>query len=157
MIRSFVTGLIAASTLGAVFLTTSGTAALADADEAIKYRKVIIGTMGRSAVALADIIKGKLEQGDNFAAIAEQMAHAAELAPDAFKTNTVGKGKEKTTVEGDKIWANWSDFSERMETLQAATRKVADLAAAGDRDAAKDALFGEVFKTCKGCHDTYRQ
>jgi len=53
------------------------------------------------------------------------------------------------------IWQNGADFEAHIRDFQAATRAFADTAAHIDRDALRTS-FGELQKTCKGCHDKYR-
>ena len=73
----------------------------------------------------------------------------AATAKKAFEPNVPG-GDAKPEV-----WANWKDFSKRLDDLTAATAELAKTAKAGGIAAAgpkvQDAL------TCKGCHDVYRE
>lgn len=129
-----------------------------EADEAIKFRKLVIGTMGRSAISLLAMAQGKLDQEEHFTMLANQMAANAALIPDAFRMNTTDmEYRERTSMREDgTLWNNWEDFISRAEALREDVNAVADAANAGDMAAAQAGLQA-VFENCKGCHDRYRK
>jgi cytochrome c556 len=131
-------------------------AAQAGPNDEIKYRKLVIGSAGNMAVSINAALKGELDQQRNVPAMARAMAANAALAREAFRVNTAGQGNERTTVKGDLIWANWADFSKRMDEFARATANASQVAQRGDAKATGEAMRA-VFGTCKGCHDTYRQ
>lgn len=144
-------GLVIASLLAA-------TPALAGPDEAIKYRKGVMEGVGASFGGVFAVLKGDLDQQARLADITRLLALNASLAKDAFKTNTAGQGKERTTAKGDAIWANWADYAKRMDEFALASAALARVTAANPKDfkAIGDAAK-PVAATCKGCHELYRQ
>ena len=148
--------LLAVGAAAAAVLTTG--IALADGhldpDSAIQYRKSVMGTVGANMKGAALIVQGKVDFKDNLVAHAHAMAEAAKLAPAAFKENTDGKGGEKTTANS-KVWSDWAKFEGGLKALQAEAAKLVTAAEGGDMGAI-GAQLGELGKTCKGCHDNFR-
>ena len=137
-------------------LVISGGVALAesDPDSAIQYRKAVMGTVGANMKGSALIIQGKVDFKANLAGHAHAISEAAKLAPAAFKQNTDGEGSEKTT-SNSKVWSNWSNFEAGLKKLEQEAAKLAQIAESGDM-AAAGAQLGALGKTCKGCHDDFR-
>jgi len=54
------------------------------------------------------------------------------------------------------IWDDFDDFSERMNTMRTEAAKMAEATASGDQDAVGKQL-GALGKSCKSCHDVYRE
>jgi len=125
----------------------------AEADDAIKYRKWIMGTVGNHTQAFFAILQGKVPHQDALVYHARGLADAASHAKAAFEQNTAGEGTEKTTAK-DKVWEG-PDFNAGLDSLAADTAALADAVEAGDM-AAIGPLAGAVGKDCKTCHDTFR-
>jgi len=53
------------------------------------------------------------------------------------------------------IWQKPADFTARLRDFQGAAKLLNAAAASGDANAIK-ARYGDLGKTCKACHDTYR-
>ncbi len=152
MSRSFLAIALAGAVGAACFVGLA--AADTTADNAIKYRKAVMGGVGANTKAIAMIAKGEVEHGEAFAAHARMLATAASLATAAFRQNTHGEGSEKTTAIA-KVWDDWAEFEKGLKAMESEAGKLADLAEAGDMDGAKSQL-GNVGKTCKACHDDFR-
>ena len=146
--------LLALAASAAATLSAGVALAESDPDSAIQYRKAVMGTVGSNMKASALILQGKVEFKDALAGHAHALAEAAKLAPAAFKQNTDGKGGEKTTATG-KVWSDWAKFEDGLKALASESAKLAELAKGGDM-AATGAQLGAVGKTCKGCHDNFR-
>ena len=140
-------------TLGASIMTAA-TAFAAAPDDAILYRQDVMHTIGANAHAMSLIAEGQIPYSSAFATHASVLASAATLTVDAFRQNTTGQGKEKTTAKGE-VWKDWAKFEEGLRLMAERAKTVSTLAASGGAAAAKGAL-SELFKTCKGCHDDYR-
>jgi cytochrome c556 len=134
--------------------TSVGTAWAADPDVIISYRKGLMEAIGAHAQALGNISQGKLPYDKTFLAHARMLAAAATLAPQAFEENTHGQGKEKTTAK-EAVWTDWAKFERGLQDMRDRAKEVASVAASGGAAAAGPAL-GELFKTCKSCHDDFR-
>lgn len=130
--------------VGAMLLASS---AFADDQETVDYREHIMKTMAEQLGAINQMRQGKIA-ADNLAVHAEILAVTAATAKSAFTPKVVG-GKAKADV-----WANWQDFSKRLDELVAATAELSKTAKDGGMAAAGPKLQG---LTCKGCHDTYRE
>jgi cytochrome c556 len=78
----------------------------------------------------------------------EILALTASTAKSAFTPKVAG-GKAKADV-----WANWPDFSKRLDELVAATADLDKAAKAGGLPAAVVKLQA---LPCKGCHDNFRE
>jgi len=139
-----------------VIAAALGTAALAapEADDAVVYRKGVMGSVGGHMTAMAMIMQGKVEQKDAFGAHARGLSLSASTALAAFKQNTFEQGFEQTTVKGDGIWANWAGFEKRMGALTEAADAMAAAAEAGTANFDNLKALGAA---CKGCHDDFRK
>jgi cytochrome c556 len=136
--------LVGAAFIGTVLLPLN---ALADDQETIDYREHIMKTMGEQVAAMNQMRQAKIAP-DNLAVHAEILAVTAATAKSAFTPKVAG-GKAKADV-----WANWQDFSKRLDDLVAATSDLAKTAKQGGLAATAPKLQ-EL--PCKGCHDTYRE
>ena len=76
------------------------------------------------------------------------------MLEDYFATDTSGFDVETEAL--DKIWGNQADFKDKIGALTAAASNLNKVAKAGDTSQYKPAI-GQVFKSCKGCHDNYRK
>jgi cytochrome c556 len=119
----------------------------ADDQDVIDYRTHIMKTMGEQMGAIGMILENKAPP-DNFATHVKILAVAATQAKKAFEPKVVG-GNSKPEV-----WANWADFSKRLDELAANTAELAT-SAQHESVAAVGAKMRSALK-CKSCHDTYR-
>lgn len=89
-------------------------------------------------------------------AVRTHSATVARLAPQVSRWFPPGTGPDvgKTRAKPE-IWQKPEDFAARTRTFQAAAQKFDATVKAGDAAAVK-ASFGELGKTCKGCHEPYR-
>jgi cytochrome c556 len=138
--------LVTALTLGV--LVCAALPARADDQDVIDYRTHVMKTMGEQMGAIGMILENKAPP-DNFATHMKVMAVTATQAKKAFEPKLPG-GNAKPEV-----WANWADFSKRLDELVAAT---SDLASAAQHESVA-AVGGKLKSTlkCKGCHDNYRK
>ncbi|MCX7144395.1 MAG: cytochrome c, partial [Proteobacteria bacterium] len=128
-------------------------APFAKMEDAIKYRKNALFVMSQHFGRLGPVVKGerpydKDEVAKN-AAIAEQMSH---LPWAAF---VAGSDKGDTRAKPE-IWTDAAKYKAAVEKMQQEMDKLSAAAKSGDLNAIK-AQFGEVGKSCKGCHDAYRK
>jgi cytochrome c556 len=147
MIKS--AALLKLTLVGAAFIGTAlhPLNAFADDQETIDYREHIMKTMGEQVAAMNQMREAKIAPA-NLAVHAEILAVTAATAKSAFTPKVAG-GKAKADV-----WANWQDFSKRLDELVAATSDLAKTAKQGGLTATAPKLQ-EL--PCKGCHDTYRE
>lgn len=128
-------------------LTLVPVASTADDQDVIDYRKHVMATLQAQTAALGMIMSGAIPD-DNAIAHMDIIARAAATALKSFEPRVEG-GDAKPEV-----WAQWDDFSARMNEFAERTAAMAKTAHEKGKDEAllqaMDAL------TCKQCHDTYR-
>ncbi|HUE79006.1 MAG TPA: cytochrome c [Sphingomicrobium sp.] len=92
----------------------------------------------------------------NLEAVRTSAATVARLAPEVSSWFPPGTGPDvgKTRAKAE-IWQKPEDFAAKTRAFQAAAPAFDATARAGDVAAIK-ASFGEIGKTCKACHDSYR-
>ena len=119
----------------------------ADDQDVIDYRKHIMATLDAQVAALGMIMAGAIPD-DNVVAHLDIIAATAATALKAFEPKVEGGGSKP------EVWAQWDDFSQRMNDFAARTAAMAKTAHEQGKDEAllqaMDAL------SCKQCHDTYR-
>jgi cytochrome c556 len=134
------------ATIGILVLAARATPARADDDDVVEYRQHIMKSMGEQVGAIGQILTQKIVP-DNFAAHLQILAIVASTAKTAFTPKVAG-GNAKPDV-----WANWPDFSKRLDDLIASTAELAKLAKNGGVTAAAPKLRS---LPCMECHDVYR-
>jgi cytochrome c556 len=110
---------------------------------------------------LGDAFKTIRDQLKADAPDAAQIKSAAQVVADTsvqqFKWFPAGSGPKtgvKTRAKAE-IWSNPSDFEAAQKLFADAAAKLNKSASSGDVAAVK-AQFGDVGKSCKNCHDTFR-
>lgn len=93
----------------------------------------------------------------DMAVIKSSAAKIADLSVKASNWFQAGTGPDvgKTGAK-PAIWQRPDDFTAKLTGFQRAAKGFAAVSAGGDAAAAKTA-YGELGKTCKSCHDTYRK
>lgn len=133
-------------------LIFSGAAFSQTTEKAIKYRQGAFSIMGWNFGAMADMIKGKrpYDQAD-FARRADIIAYMSHIPLEGFiDGSNVGKTKAKPEV-----WENMDDFKSKMDAFQIEAVVLESVSKEGGFDKVKK-QFIRVGKTCKSCHDKYR-
>jgi cytochrome c556 len=128
-------------------------APFAKVEDAIKYRKNALFVMSQHFGRLGPVVKGerpydKDEVARNVA-IAEQMSHLP------WAGFVAGSDKGETRAKAE-IWTEAAKFKAASDKMLQEMDKLSGAAKSGDLNAIK-AQFGEVGKSCKGCHDAYRK
>ncbi|MGB2130072.1 MAG: c-type cytochrome [Marinobacterium sp.] len=134
-------------------LAVTGTAAVAaDVEDAIDYRQGVFSAMAWHFGTMGAMVKGKMDyNADDFARRADIVAQLSKLPHEGFIPGSY-------TGETDALPAieeNWDKFEGGLNTLVEKTDALAVVAKSGDMDQIRPA-FGEVGKTCKGCHDNFK-
>lgn len=129
-----------------------GGPALADNEGAFKYRQSVMKALAGHMGAAAGIIKGQVDLKDQLAGHADAIAALGKMAKDIFP-----KGSDVADSAAlPAIWEKPDDFAKAMVAFDSATAKFATVAAGGDMQASA-AAFGDVGKSCGGCHQAYRK
>jgi cytochrome c556 len=135
-------------------ISTSVAFAQAKPEQQIEYRKSAMTVIARSNGALIAMAKGDVAFDKEVAA--RHAAVLANLSELPFTSGAFGPGTDKgaPSKADPKIWSEPEKFKAASDKFIAATRALP--AAAGDAGSLKTAL-ADLGKTCKGCHDDYRQ
>ena len=119
----------------------------ADDQDVIDYRRHIMETLKAQTAALGMIMSGAIPD-DNVVAHIDNIAATAATALKSFEPKVEG-GDAKAEV-----WAQWDDFSARMNDFAAKTAAMSKTAHEQGKDEAL--LLAMDALTCKQCHDDYR-
>ncbi|WP_280153634.1 cytochrome c [Piscinibacter sp. XHJ-5] len=141
--------------LAALGLATSLPAAaqFAKPEDAIKYRQGGMAVMGAHFGRLGAMAQGKVPFDAKAAADnAEVVAFVSRLPFAGFVEGT-DKGNTKAKPE---IWKEPDKFKANASRMQEEVAKLNVAAKSGNPDQVK-AAFGEAAKTCKSCHDDFRE
>ena len=122
--------------------------------EAIKYRQAAMTLIGANFKPMGAMVKGDVPfNAQEFARRSKDVAAVSSidlLAP--FPQDSDGTGSKAKP----EIWMKWDDFKKKMGDMERETAKLAEVAKGGDVAAVKK-QFGETGKTCKSCHDDYKE
>lgn len=122
-------------------------AGLADDEDVINYRQLIMKQMDAESEALGMMVSGQIPP-DSLALEAKSVANAAKAALKAFEPKVPG-GEAKPEV-----WAHWDDFSKRMQAFAKNSEEMAKVAESGNVQKVTELMITAL--PCKECHDTYR-
>jgi cytochrome c556 len=129
-------------------------AGFAKPEDAIEYRKAVMTVIGQHFGRIAAVVKeqtpynkGEVEHNAEVLQVMAGLAWEAVMVPGSDQGDTTLK--PSAMQEKDKFMAAAQQF-------EGAVQKLAETAQSGDLMAVK-AQFGEVAKSCKACHSTYRK
>lgn len=129
-------------------------AQFAKPEDAIKYRQSGMALMGAHFGRLGAMVNGKVPFDAKTAAEnAEIVAFVSKLP---FAGFVDGSDKGGNTKAKPDIWQEMDKFRAGATKMQEEAGKLNTIAKSGNLDQIK-AAFGETAKTCKACHDNYRQ
>jgi len=131
----------------AVLSLGAAATAVAEDQDIIDYRLHIMKTLA-AEVSLIDLIVQKKVPSDSVAAHARILAVVATSSKPAFVP------KQPSAHAKPVIWANWSDFSSRLDAMIVSAEELAKSAQTGDVTEV-EARLQAAKATCKGCHDIY--
>ena len=140
--------------LAFVAITVGGAyAQFAKPEDAIKYRKSVMFLIAQHFGRMGAVVKGKAAYDQQAftrnALVVEALSHLpweAAMVP--------GTDKGHTTLNAA-VFAQQAEFKASAQTFEASTAKLVSVSEGGDLRAVK-AQFGEVAKSCKGCHEQFR-
>jgi cytochrome c556 len=122
-------------------------------EDAIKYRKAALSVMGNHFGRIGAMASGKAPFDAKVAA--ENAAIVETLSKLPFAAFGPGTDMGETRAKPE-IWTEQAKFKKAAETMQAAVADLNVAAKTGNLDAVKTA-FGAAGKSCKACHDAYRE
>ena len=137
--------------LAAATLSLPAIAQFQKPDDAIKYRKASFTVMANHFGRLGAMAQGKAPFDAKIAAENAAIVKTMAALPWAAFVPESDLGETKAKPE---IWTERAKFDKASQDLQAAVDKLNS--STGNLDQLK-AAFGETAKTCKACHDAYRE
>ena len=145
---------IAAIALAGMATALPAAAQFAKPEDAIKYRQSVMFVMSTHFGRIGAVVQGKAPFDpkttiDN----ADLVMTMSKLPFVAFIEGTDKGGNTKAKPE---IWKEMDKFQAGGKDMQEAVVKLDAAAKSGNLDAIK-AAFGDAGKTCKACHDNYRE
>lgn len=143
--------------LPAATLVLGGSAAVAaTVGEVIAARQAQYKELGKAFKTINDQLKSSTP---DLAAIKASAQIVTRIGQQQNRQNwfpaKTQAGQGLQTAANAAIWGNADDFKARRADFAKASAGYAAIAGKGDIEAIKTATGG-VGKTCKGCHDTYR-
>jgi cytochrome c556 len=124
-----------------------------DLERTLDYRQGLMNVFSWNMKAMGAMMKGKKPyDAETFARHANDLAGAASLDLLAGFPEESDQGETDALPD---IWLDFEGFTEKLEDLRRASRALSKTAASGDKAAMGEA-FGKTGKTCKGCHDSFK-
>ena len=143
---------IAAMGLAGLLAAVSTTAIAAKPEDAINYRQGVFSAVKWHFGTMGEVVKGKQDyDAEDFARRADIVAQLSKLPLEGF----VAGSYEGETDALPAIEENWDQFEGGMNKFIETADALAAAAKTGDMEQIRPA-FGEVGKTCKGCHDNFK-
>ena len=120
--------------------------------QATEYRRGVFKAVKWQFGPMADMMKGKKEfSAAEFVQRAENLAALSKMPLEGFVPNSYARGTR--ALPG--IEQDWETFTSLMTDFERNTEALASAAASGDKGQIKPA-FIQVAKTCKSCHDKFK-
>jgi len=148
---------IAVAVAGAALLSSETISAAMMGAEAIKARQDAMKDISKNNKVVQAFVKDGKGSAADVEKAAKAIAATAKQIPDLFpKGSGRGDFSDKETRALPKIWSDWPGFESASTVLVTESEKLAEIAAAGDKDmiATQATKMGKA--GCGGCHDTYR-
>ena len=121
-------------------------------EDITKYRHAVMELLAGHMSALALIAQGKVDQGEFTQSHADAIASGTAEIVSLFPEGSGGEGTEALPA----IWDNPDEFADAVAKSREAGAALAE-AAASDDPAALMPAFAAVGRSCKGCHEDYRE
>jgi cytochrome c556 len=155
MIKKVIAVMIGAAMLSSFAVFAEPAKSAKQAKGATQFRQAIFTLVKSNVGALGAMNKGAIPFNvETLQTNSLRLEQLSLMLEDYFVTDTTGFDVDTAAL--DKIWANKADFKEKIGDLTAAATNLNKVAKAGDKAQFKSAI-SQVFKSCKGCHDNYKE
>jgi cytochrome c556 len=145
--------ILAALAVAAAAVSLPAAAQFQKPEDAVKYRQSTMFVMANHFGRIGAMANGRAPfDGAVAASNADVVVTLSRLHATGFVEGTASSNKGGAKAE---IWSKRADFDAGMKAMQDETAKLAAAAKTNNLDNLK-AAFGETAKTCKACHDNYR-
>jgi cytochrome c556 len=122
--------------------------------QAIEYRQSVFEVIRWNFAPMGAMVKGK--QPFDAAVFAKSAARVASLSSMLLEGFIEGSDKGNTEAKAD-IWKKWDDFKAGMTKFEEESAKLAEAAKSAKAVDEVKAQFLETAKTCKGCHENFKE
>ncbi len=119
--------------------------------DASDYRKSVMTTLKGHIGASSMHVRGLVDGQEFLVKHATGLANGVSELERLFPAGSNVEGSDALPI----IWEQPEQFAAAIEKAVAATRKFAEAAESGDKEAIA-AAFRDVGGSCRGCHDTFR-
>lgn len=146
-------------TLAGLVLTTlfavpfAAQAQFAKVEDAVKYRQSALAVMGAHFNRVGAVVKG--EKPFDKAAVEADVAVVEMMSKLPWSAFPEGSDLMESKAKPE-IWKEQDKFKAGAEKMQSEVTKLSAAAKSGNLATIKTA-FGAVGKSCKACHDNYRE
>jgi len=132
----------------AVLITTTISGVVQADETAVEQRQALFEAIENET----DTLEEQVDAGDlqNSIVLAQRLQRRVQQLQRLFPANSQGEGRSR-----DGVWENWTDFSIRLEKLEAAYRGAHTAAQAGNSSRARQAVEAAT-SSCRSCHMKYR-
>lgn len=142
-------------------LLLASAAVAQDGDEiegAIEYRQAALSTLGWNFGPLGAMAKGDMDYDAEEAAMrAERVKQLSVMPWEGFVEGSLQSDEHGIDTGAlAEIGADWQDFEDKQRRMQEEAAKLAEVAANGDFAALREQVAA-TGKSCKSCHDDYRE
>lgn len=120
--------------------------------DTIKYRQAVMESLAAHVEALSLMAFNKVEPTEFYQRHAEALANGTAEVKDLFPAGS-GEGDTHALPE---VWESPDDFGAAAAKSAEAFSNLRDAVAGGDNKAIMGA-FAAAGKSCKGCHEKYRE
>lgn len=124
----------------------------ADDEAWIKYRQMVMSSIGANMGGIGDILKNGLPVTSNIEYHAMAIATSAMAVAPAFEQKVVA-GKTDAKPE---IWSDFDHFKEDIDEMREAAEQLAAAVAEGNNDQIGPRVKA-LGRTCGGCHEDFRK
>lgn len=123
-------------------------------EDAVDYRQGVMNVLSWNAGLMVSMAKGEIPFNQ-----AAFQGYASDLAAAAALDLLPGFPEDSVTEDSDakdEIWLNWAGFESKLQDLRTESAKLKEVAVGSDESAIK-AQLDATRRTCKACHDDYKQ
>lgn len=141
--------------LAAVATTIAGIGLAVASEQALEKREKLMKGFGANMKIVTQFVKEGTGTADDVAKAAAAIKADVAKIPDLFPAGTGVDDGVKTEARME-IWQDWDGFKAAATQLETTAGGLETAAKGGDK-AAIEAAFGEVGKSCGGCHSKFRK
>jgi cytochrome c556 len=142
-------------TAGLVMASLAGAVAAADMASVVKDRQAHYKAIGKAGKGVYDQLNAASPDLAAIKADAQQIDQLAPQLPTWFPAGSGAEAGVKTAAKAE-IWTKPADFKAAADGFASEAHKFDAVAQTGDLAAIR-AEFGALGKSCKTCHDDFRQ